>query len=89
MSVTLASGVAQTGRTAEDTLAQYGAYSLAAITAGLARECSQAIMRSPTTEEPAHALVCGKKTSQVRKRMGASARWVILKAQGTEGDEHK
>jgi len=53
-----------------------------AITAGQAREFDQVIVRDPLTEDPAlsltenpaHALICGKKKAQ--RRLAAQARWV-------------
>src|SRR5437763_8809051 len=38
-------------------LAGLQGFALASITAGLARECQQFIVRDPTPEDPAHALV--------------------------------
>ena len=52
-------------------------FALASITAGLARECGQGVSRDPTDDEPAHALVFGKKTGSVRGRFAKECRWVI------------
>ena len=53
-----------------------------AITAGQARDLDQVVVRDPIPEDPArslpenpaHALICGKKASQ--RRLAARARWV-------------
>lgn len=52
-------------------------FTLASITAGLARECSQGVARKPLTEEPAHAVVFGRKTDRVRRRFAKEAKWII------------
>jgi hypothetical protein len=77
MSVCLESVVWSSGREPRDVLAGHGGFSLAAITAGLARECGQAVLRDPLPDEPAHALVAGKKTRSVRRKMATGAEWVV------------
>jgi len=77
MSVTLADELKRGGRSLESALAGHTGFALASITAGLVRECQQGIVRDPTPDEPAHALVFGKKTGSVRKKLSRSARWVI------------
>lgn len=77
MSVVLAPEVLASGRTSKDILARFTGYSLAAISAALARELDQGIKRDPEPEEPAHAVVVGKKTSSVRKTFSRKARWEI------------
>jgi hypothetical protein len=55
-------------------------FALAAVTAGLARECGQGIARDPLPDQPAHALVFaqrGTKTKSVMRRLAKAARWVI------------
>lgn len=52
-------------------------YTLASITAGLAREYCQGVAREPKLDEPAHAVVFGKKTRRIRRRFAAEAEWVI------------
>ena len=55
---------------------------IVAITAGQARELDQVVVRDPLPEDPAlslpenpaHALICGKKASQ--RRLAARASWV-------------
>ena len=61
----------------ERVLAGHAGYALAAFTAGLARECNQGIARDPLPDEPAHALVFGRKTRSVRNRLAQSATWVV------------
>lgn len=77
MSVLLAHLVLQSGRSPQNVLSRYHKYALASITAGLARECRQAIIRAPLPEEPAHAEVFGNKTYAIRKRMVEAASWVV------------
>ena len=50
---------------------------IAQVTAGLARECDQAVVRDPQPEEPAHALVCGHKTRGIQSRLAKMSTWVI------------
>ena len=77
MSVILAEVLSQSGRALETTLAGHEGFALASITAGLARECGQGIAREPLPDEPAHAVVFGKKTKGVRKRLARAALWVV------------
>ena len=57
-------------------LAGHPGFALAAITAGLARECGQVLVRDPIPDQPADALVVGRKTESVRRRFALEARWV-------------
>lgn len=77
MSVVLADGVREAGRTPDSVLVGYTDYALAMITAGTARECHQNIVRDPTPEEPAHAVVFGRKTKAVKRKFALEARWAI------------
>ena len=52
-------------------------YTLASITARLAREYCQGVAREPKLDEPAHAVVFGKKTAAIRKQFAVEADWVI------------
>jgi hypothetical protein len=72
MSVLLAEGQDPIGA-----LKKHDGYWLAAITAGLARQCQQGVTRDPLIDELAHALVFGKKTKAVRQRFAREARWVV------------
>lgn len=54
---------------------QHKGFSLAAITAGLARQNGQAVCRDPTDEDPPHVLVEGRK-KRVDERLALAARWV-------------
>ena len=47
---------------------------IVAITAGQARDLDQAVIRDPIPDNPAHSLICGKKSGQ--RRLAAQARWV-------------
>jgi hypothetical protein len=78
LSVLLAEVIASTGRTADDLLAQFTGYGLAAITAGSARAQRQGVSRTPRPNEPAHASVFGKKTGSVKRALARAANWVHL-----------
>jgi hypothetical protein len=77
MSVALSDVLFELGRTPESLLTGLEGFGLASITAGLARGCGQGIKRDPTPEEPAHALVFGKKTASVKNRFAKECQWVI------------
>lgn len=77
MSIVLAMLLAEQGRAHRDALRGHPGYSLAAITAGLARELQQGVVRDPIEVEPAHGLVVGKKTGAVKRRFAAEARWIV------------
>ncbi len=78
MSVSLAEVVLQHGRNPEDLIRSLPDFALAAITAEVARGCNQGVIRDPTPQNPAHALVFGdKKRKRVRRRLAKAAEWVI------------
>ncbi|MFW6169793.1 MAG: hypothetical protein ACODAD_04825 [Planctomycetota bacterium] len=77
MSVVLGQDVLDAGRNPESVLEGHEEFSLAAITAGLAREKEQGIQRAPLPEEPAHAEVFGKKTKSVQKAFSKASQWVV------------
>ena len=77
MSVLIEDVVLSAGRSPEDVLAPFKGYAMASIKAGLARECSLGVMREPLPEEPAHAVVFGKKTKQVRRKLASGSEWII------------
>jgi len=52
-------------------------FSLAAITAGVARKYDQGIVRDPTEDEPAHGLVIGEKTKHISRKLAKSFRWIV------------
>ncbi len=73
MSVYLASATPLAGAV----LVGHAGFALAAVTARLARECKQGIVRDPQPGAPSHALVIGRKTPGVRKRFAREARWIV------------
>ena len=77
MSVVLADMVTESGRGPTAVLAGHKGFALAAITAGLARQCEQGVAREPLPDEPAHAAVFGKKTDSVKKRLARGSRWIV------------
>lgn len=60
-------------------LASHEGFGLVAITAGLARECNQLIVRQPVPGPPGHVVIVGAKTDSVRKKFARAAakRWVL------------
>ncbi len=60
-----------------EALSGHDRYALAVFTAGLARSCGQRIVRDPLPDNPAHALVFGRKTESVRRRLARGSRWVV------------
>lgn len=78
MSVTLATRAAEIGWTPERQIDGLSGFSLAGISAGLARSCDQGVARTPRPNEPAHGVVFGQKTRSVRKRLVKGAKWILL-----------
>jgi hypothetical protein len=77
MSVLIEDVVLSTGRGPDDILAPFKGYAMASIRAGVARECSLGVMREPLPEEPAHAVVFGKKSKGVRAKLATNCEWVV------------
>jgi len=78
MSVVLSDTLEKLGRPMESALIGHGdGFSLASITAGLARESTQGVAREPTTEEPAHGVVFGRKSKSIRSKLAKSSEWVV------------
>lgn len=68
MSVFLADQVRASGRGLKDVLSTFPGYMIASFSAGFARTLGLSIARDPTPQEPAHAVVVGKKTKWVRNQ---------------------
>src|SRR4051794_33448513 len=70
---------------ADQVLAAYPTYSLVALRAGVPRTLGHALVRDPTADDPAHALICppaGRAKAQRKadaRRMAAAAVWVVLR----------
>lgn len=77
MSVLIEEIVLSTGRCSDDILAPYEGYAMASIRAGFARKCSLGVMREPLPEEPAHAVVFGKKSKAIRAKLAVTCEWVV------------
>lgn len=77
MSVLIAADVLSSGRTADSVLQSFSGFAMASFTAGLARSCRQGIARQPLDDEPAHAIVFGRKTDRVKKRLAKESLWLI------------
>lgn len=52
-------------------------FAVSAVTTGLVRSLQQTVHPDPLPEEAAHAVVCGNKTSRVRRKFAQLARWVV------------
>ena len=76
ISVYLRQVLDENGLPPESVLEGHEGYSLASITAGLARKYNQGIMRNPEPH-PAHAEVFGEKPNSVRRGFAKNAVWVI------------
>jgi hypothetical protein len=85
MSVILADVSLRCDRGPNEVLALYSGYALAAITAGTARECQQAVVPEPLPDEPGHAVVAGEKTKAVMRRLAAAAVWIIAPSTAAPG----
>lgn len=77
MSVVLGDEVFASGREPSSLIVSLDGFFLASVPAGLARSINQGVSRQPLLEEPAHAVVFGKKTNSVRKRFAREATWII------------
>jgi hypothetical protein len=77
MSVVLAEIVVASGRGPSNILIGHAGFALASISAGLVRSKNQGVVKDPRPEEPAHAVVFGKKTDSVRRAFAKQSEWVI------------
>ncbi|MGH8188399.1 MAG: hypothetical protein ACREUC_17705 [Steroidobacteraceae bacterium] len=68
MSVALETTLRARGYPPTAVLNSHEGFGLVSITAGLAREHGQAVARDPLPDDPAHAIVYGRKTDAARKR---------------------
>ena len=83
MSVYLAGLVRESGRTSEQLLEEYPGYGLVSFPAGVAREVGLGVTHERDVEHPeeeAHAVVFGKKTGSVRKKLVKASKWIVLPA---------
>lgn len=77
MSVYLSNVLVSEGRDPATVLRGHSGYSLASITAGLAREHKQTVHPDPLRNETAHAVVCGVKKKAVKRMFAVNASWVV------------
>jgi hypothetical protein len=77
LSVVLEDTLLEGGRQPSDVLSDHPDEYLVSITAELVREHDQAVVRTPTDEEPAHGEVVGKKTKGRRRAFAAESLWVV------------
>jgi hypothetical protein len=75
ISVVLAEVVCRDNRGPESVLANHDGYSLAQLTAGLARSLAQGVARDPVPQEPAHAVVFGEKPKSVTSALAKRCDW--------------
>lgn len=82
MSVYLSTVILGENRQLASVLAGHEGYSLASITAGLARAHDQTVHPDPLPEESSHAAVCGEKrkpkNNAPKKKFARAAAWVVL-----------
>ena len=86
LSVVLADLVTASGRGPAEVLQGHEGFALAQITAGLARSKQQGVQRDPRPDEPAHALVFGRKTESVRRAFAKACEWVTPPPVDTLGE---
>lgn len=77
MSVLIAADVLDSGRTAASVMQPFSGFAMASFTAGLARSFQQGVARQPLDDEPAHAIVFGRKTDKVKKRLAKESSWAV------------
>lgn len=77
LSVDLASVLQASGQTPATTLSGHQGFALASVTAQVAREQGQAVCRDPLANNPAHAIVAGKKTTAVKRHLARHSEWVV------------
>lgn len=80
MSVVLAGGAAGP----DTVLAGHEGFGIVGFRVSLARELGLSVRRDPTASEPAHAVVVGRKSHGVRKRLRAGSHWVLRPAHWTD-----
>jgi hypothetical protein len=82
MSVYLSTVLIRENREPSVVLVGHEGYSLASITAGLARANSQTVHPDPLPEESSHSVVCGDKgkdkKSAPKRQFAKAAAWVVL-----------
>jgi hypothetical protein len=78
MSVVIAEEAARLGRNQSHVLQGHDSFGLAGVAVRTVRACNQIVNRAPKVDEPAHALVIGRKTDSVRKRLWKNSFWVSL-----------
>lgn len=64
-------------RRVEETLKAHDGYGAVALIAADARALDQKVHADPTLLNPAHALVVGKKTGSISKKLAAASTWVV------------
>jgi hypothetical protein len=65
--------------TVERTLEGYEDHSLVALTAGLARQHGQVVVRDSLPENDAHVLVVGQKSKPICRALSNGSQWIVLK----------
>ena len=58
-------------------LAGHQEFALASITAALVRGLGLGVAKDPLPDEPAHAVVFGKKNKRVSRRLAIGSRWIV------------
>ena len=84
MSVSIESVMTRKNLSEQDILREYEGFGLVAITAGLAREKGQGIVKKPTDRDPAHGEVTGKKRVSVKRAFKRNAEWIVRPSRSGE-----
>jgi hypothetical protein len=58
-------------------LAGHQGFALASITAALARRLGLGVARDPRPDEPAHAVVFGRKNKRISRRLAMGSHWIV------------
>jgi len=79
MSVTVVKLYLGGGKTKEEYIAKFmkNDWGLASITVGLIKELNLEIEFDPNDDDPGHALVKGKKTGKIKRRMAKESKWEV------------
>ncbi|MCH8844244.1 MAG: hypothetical protein IID61_14890 [SAR324 cluster bacterium] len=55
----------------------HGGYGLVSFSVGFARSLGQGVTREPTSHEPDHAHVVGKKTTSIKRKLAKKSKWIV------------
>ena len=64
------------GNSADIILESFPRYSMAALTAGNARNVGQGVLPAPQNNDPSHGYIAGEKTKRVKRSLAGACVWV-------------